>query len=407
MRHLPIFLLLPFLLSACGNPAPSPTDRFGAFNPMGGAERNNDFSMTETSPASTLTIEAFPPSMGGFRTPPLDIDKGRQVMLFSGAPGKRPVVAAAFRDSILWRFSLPPNDFPLPSLAADSSGTIYISSTRGYLYAIAPDGQFLWRELIDHDSTDTTSAPTPPLALGNGAVVGNGRGVLVRFHRSGRKMWSIRRGAAFEGRPCARPDIGIVAALSYNDYSRADSILVVDPASGAERWSRPAHGRIVAEPIIARNRIVMGVAVSNQENQRVPGLIAFRPDGQLAWIASLPLLPRGLASGADGVSYASCAGNARDLHGGALVAIDSGGKRRWLVPLGSGIVAPVSVTANWIYFIARREGRTGLYSYLHDGSFGAFVPIDILPDVLSLTTVSTLGRLVLSGLDQPVLLTGG
>lgn len=407
MRYICILLLLPLLFTACGRSTTPPTDSFGAYNDRGGSERNNDFSTTASSLVTTLSTETFSTSTGGFRTPPLDLGDGRRVMLFSGKEGRPPLLALAYGDSILWERSLPPGHYPRPSPAADSSRTIYVSSTRGYLVAIDPEGRLLWSQPIGPDTTDTLSGTTAPLALDEGAVVGNSRGRLTRFDRRGKRIWTVDRGASFSDRPCGRPDVGIVAALSHNDYAENDSIALLDPANGSERWCRSTTGRIICEPVIAGNLIVFGTATLDSSGRRIPTLNALTSAGKLLWSAPLPLLPRGIASGADGTIYASCAGSATDLVGGAVAAFDSTGKQRWLTPLGSGVTAPVSVTANWIYFIARRDGRTGLYTYGIDGTFGSFVAIDILPDVSSNTTISSSGRLVLSGLDLPTLLIGG
>lgn len=407
MRYPTLLVLVSLMFAACGRSTTPSTDLFGAYNDRGGSERNNDFSSTTSSLVTTLTTDTFPTMLGGFRTPPLDVGDGRRLMLFSGRTGSPPLVVMAYGDSVLWRCSLPRGHFPLPALAADSALTAYVSSARGNLNAIGADGRLRWSQPVGRDSTDTLAVPTPPLALGDGAVVGNNRGRMARFDGSGRVLWAIDRGGAFSDRPCARPDVGIVAALSHNDYTKSDSIVVLDTRNGAERWCRPVPGRVVCEPVVAGSLIVIGIASIDSNERRVPSLIAFTFDGKHAWRSSLPLLPRGIAAGGDGSIFASCAGNAMDLVGGALVAFDSTGKQRWLAPFGSGVTAPPSVTANWLYFIARREGRTGLYTYGIDGAFGSFVPIDILPDVSSSTTISSFGRLVLSGLDVPTLLVGG
>ena len=77
-----------------------------------------------------------------------------------------------------------------------------------------------------------------------------------------------------------------------------------------------------------------------------------------------------------------------------------------MTALESGVVAPPLVSADWIYFIARREGRTGLYTYSREGVFRAFLSIDLLPDVLAQGMITSYGTAMLAGLDLPVVLRG-
>ena len=97
----------------------------------------------------------------------------------------------------------------------------------------------------------------------------------------------------------------------------------------------------------------------------------------------------------------------RDFAGGAVVALDSAGKQRWQVTLGSGVPAAPAISANWVYFISRQDDRTGLFTYNHEGTFSSFVPINTIPDVLPQPVITPRGQIILAGLDQPVLVRGG
>jgi len=403
MRLLCAVLLL---LASCAPSAEPSADPFGAFNDRGGAERNNDFSASAPEMIVELQPESFHSLTGGLRTSPLDLGDGRRILLCSGSPEGDAIIAMTLLDSVLWRTSLPTGNHPLPGLATDSTGVLYLSTTNCRVWAVGRNGKVLWNRAVG-EVTDGPVIPTPPLALGEGVIVGTTRGDLVRFDGAGRNVWQIRRGGAFGDRPCGHPHVGIVGVITFNDYARRDSLLIVDAATGKELSSRPLGGRMVAEPILTPRAVVIGTATIDSGNRRVPQLEATTHDGRPLWSLRLPLMPRGISSDAAGALYVACAGNAADLNGGAIVAVDTVGHRRWTVLLGSGVSAPVAVTAQWIYFVARREGRTGLYTYGLDGTFGAFLPIDVLPDVSSAITMSGFGTLVLSGLDAPVLLIGG
>ncbi len=68
--------------------------------------------------------------------------------------------------------------------------------------------------------------------------------------------------------------------------------------------------------------------------------------------------------------------------------------------------APPAVSAKWIYFVSRRDGRTGLYTYGQDGSFFSFIDISVLPDVLGAAMITSYGEVTLAGLEDGVLLQG-
>jgi outer membrane protein assembly factor BamB len=398
-------LAAPALLAGCGRGGGAPHDAFGAYNGAGGAGRNHDFSRHNPSPASVLSAIELKRLGGGFLAPPLELPFGRMAVIARGDSAT--LLAVVFRDSIIWSYRFPPDQHPMPGLAADSAGTLYSVTSHGLLKAFSPEGKPLWEHPIASADSGGIVIPSPPLALAAGVVVGNSAGTLARFDRDGRLLWSVRRQASLADAFAADPGLGMALGATHNNYEIADTLLALDPASGATRWAAPAGGRIVQGPALAGKLIVVGTATAGADERRTPSLAAFTWDGRAAWRAPLLLMPRGIASDAQGNIYVSCSGTGDKAAGGAMISFDQAGRRRWMVTFESGLPAPAAVSGEWIFFVSRRDGRTGLFTYGHDGVFHNFVSIDTFPDVIATPMISSFGELIMSGMDVPVMLRGG
>lgn len=400
-------LLLPALgIISCSGSA-DPRDKFGAFNTNGGAHRSN-YSSAHVSPVSALEPRIYSTLQGGFRVPPLDVGRGTMAIISGGDDRVGPSLVLFLGDSIYWRYNYPNDEYPMPGIAADSAGIIYTVSSRGLLRAIDRQGRSLWKNQIGQGGdSGGINVPSLPLALSNGVAVGNSQGWLTRYNAGGEKLWNIRRGGAISDNLAGDPAVGLVAAITHNSYDQSDTVLLLDPSSGVERWRRAIEGgRIVAGPAIVGGMIVIGAVSRSSDDRREPFALAFAADGRRLWRSPLVLIPRGIAGDNVGSIYISCSGVGQTLAGGAVVSLDSTGKMRWEVTLESSVTAAPLVGADRIYFIARSEGRTGLYTYGRDGVFSRFLSIDLVPDVLAQGMINSYGRLILAGLDQPVLLQG-
>jgi outer membrane protein assembly factor BamB len=404
-RHAAIIaalLLGTALLASCGRGGGTAFDEFGAYNALGGAHRNNDFSRHNAGPASSLTQLDFKSLGGGLLAPPLELTAGRLAAIARGEGAT--YLATLFRDSVLWRYRFPDDQHPMPGIAADSSGTLYVATSRGLLRAFSSEGKPLWEHPIASDSVARLVVPSPLLSLGDGVIAGTSTGTLACFGHDGKQRWSIHRDLSFADQFAADPALGLAISATHNSYETVDSLIVVDPITGAVRWSAAAGGRIVQGPVIAGKLIVVGIAVTGPDDRHVPSVAAFTLEGKPAWRMPLLLMPRGIASDRDGNLYISASGTGEQAVGGALVSIDPAGHRRWGVTLESGIPEPAAIGGEWVYFVSRRNGRTGLFTYGRDGLFHDFISIDTYPDVLALPMVTSFGELILAGLDQASLL---
>lgn len=393
------------LLAACGGGSGTTADPFGAYNTQGGAARAGNYSTTASAPASDVVPVEYHGLVGGLLGPPLELPLGRMAII--ARCNTMTTLALVQRDSMLWHFRFAPNEHPMPGIAADSSGTLYVITTRGHLRAFSPEGRQLWERATQPDTPGAIVVPSALLALGDGIVFGNSLGRVMRYDHTGREVWSLARGASTSGTPAADPAIGIALIVSNNSYDIADTLLVLDPATGRQRWARAlTTGRATRGPAIVGSHIVLGTVLRDEDDHRLPRLTTFNAQGSAAWTAPLPLLPQGIACDAEANVYVSCAGAGAEQIGGAVASFDANGKRRWLVTLQSGVPAAPSVGKDWIYFISRRDGRTGLFTYRHDGTYYDFISIDIVPDVHAQTMISSAGELTLAALDVPALLRG-
>ena len=250
--------LLAITAIACASQTNPPVDSFGACNMSGASERANNYSMHETHSINSLATIAFKGLHGSMLAPPLPIRDGRSMLVSTGG-----LVSMVIGDSIVWSNAL---GSIVPGLAVDSSGMIYAvalgSRAKGTsVYGITADGKRAWTAQLPPYATgsDTSGflALSLPLAIGDGVIVGSNAGRIDRIDGKGKHVWSVQRGASVARSIAASPSIGIVAALTHNDYDLSDSIIAIDPITGVERWSVATAGaRIVEGPAIVGDLVI-------------------------------------------------------------------------------------------------------------------------------------------------------
>ncbi|MBS1911127.1 MAG: PQQ-like beta-propeller repeat protein [Bacteroidetes bacterium] len=397
------FTALALLWSGCSGSGGPAFDAFNAYNLDGGAARACNFSDRKPGPAGILRPFLYRNLHGGLLGPPLELPLACFGFVTQSDGGS--VLSVARQDSLFWSFKAPAGEYIMPGIAADSAGHIYAITTRGHLFVLTPEGRRL-RDWQIQDSAGGLVLPSPLLALGSGTVVGNSNGEVMRYDADGRLLWKVRRGASASDAMAADPRIGLAVPISFNNFDLADTLLLLDPATGSQRWAQSPGGRIVQGPAVVGNLLVLGIVTRRDDLHQVPSLAAFTADGKPAWQMPLLLTPRGIAGDNEGNIYVSGSGTGDEASGGILTCVDPNGRQRWQVTLKSGIPAAPAISNDWVFFISRRDGRTGLFTYDRDGHFQNFVPVDVLPDVHARLTISSLGELVLAALDQPAILVG-
>ncbi len=397
-------LLAPALMmsAGCGGDRARIHDDTGAFNAFGGASRSGDYSRFGGGIVTELRQIPFPSLKGGILSPPLAVAADRSAIVAEG--GK---LALVTRDSLLWVYDYPQGERPIPVVAADSSGIIYSVSTNGTIRALSGEGTLVWEgKLPGADDSSGFAAFTAPVALPSGFVAGTTDGFVARYDGGGKELWRIRRGGSIGSLPAAGAE-GVAVTVTQNDFSQSDTLLLLDPATGATRRSMPIPGgRIIIGPTLLGDLLVVGGAARSESGGRSPFVVAFTKEGKQAWRVPLLFMPRGISGDDQGNIYISGSGTGREITGGEILSLDHAGKERWRQAFESAVPAPAAVGADYIYFVARRAGTTGLYTYSREGALMAFLSIDVLPDVHAEVALTSFGDIVLAGLDFPALLEG-
>ena len=178
-----------------------------------------------------------------------------------------------------------------PAIGAD--GTIYVSSTDDYVYAINPDGTEKWT--AQYGSWSATAIAIGP----NGTVYFAGEvtsetGVLIAYDATnGTEKWrKVLPAKVTHGGPAIAPD-GTIYLGGYEE-----KLIAYNPIDGSEKWSYTANGVIETVP-----------AIDNDGNLYFGDLAGFfhviDSNGEKAW-KSLNLgdkIDSSAAIGSDGTIY--------------------------------------------------------------------------------------------------------
>jgi len=407
-RFFPILALLAgvVLLAGCVPQVREPRDAVGAYNTSGGAARANSYGSLNVPPLDVLRERSLRGGLrGGVQGSPLEI--GQRIAVLVGGEGRiPPTLALVQRDSTVWSVTLDRNDAPLASLAADSVGTIYTITVGGVLRAVSTEGKVLWSRETMAGATGI-AVPAPLLALADGVIAANTRGEVQRFDRTGRSLWRTSCGASLLDAPAASPAFGVVLSVTHNDYTLSDTLIALDPATGARRWTRPLSGeRIVAGPVLVDEHVLVGVQRQRPSGAFAAALVALDRRGAVVWERPLRLTPRGIAADS-GLIAVSCSGTSLDHAGGVLVGFDAAGGERWHREFESGLPSAPALTDQRLFLYALRDGRAGLYTLTRDGAIERFASMNRVPESRAAITLSAAGELLLGALELPSLVVGG
>ncbi len=369
-------------------------------NAYGNIGRTNDFAPAEGSVVTNVVATRYDSVGAGFLGPPIATASGQLVAV--AMEGQLVSIAG---DSLHWIYQCPEGEYPYPELASDSLGNIYLVATNGTVRSVSPEGQDRWSYRMWSDSLESRIiVPSYPLVGSRGIILGNSAGEIIASSWNGERQWSQTRGAGIVRSLAAHPEKGIVLGLSHNSYEQTDTLLLLD-YDGTEQWAFPLEGlRIVTGPVVAGDRILVGVAKRSEDGGRIPSLISISLAGSKQWQQRLIAMPTGIAADRLGNAYVSAMSAGEDFSGGAVLSYDSTGAKRWETLFESGVPAPVTLGASQLYFVSRREGQTGIFTYAHDGTFLGFFSVSTVPDIHARPILSPYGNVLFAGLQEPVLL---
>ncbi len=209
--------------------------------------------------------------------------------LYAGTGGEQLAAFSTKDGSQLWSTALGGGIPGAPALGED--GTVYVGTTEGMLFAIAPDGSVRWR----YNAGGWVR--TAPTASGGVIYAATDGGAVIALNGDGSQRWRAELGKQ-QATGLARASNGtLFVAL-------ADGTLHAVSADGAPIWSKPlGKGRPTAPVIGPNGRIFVGADNGN--------LYAVTPDGATVntfefhtQIKTAPLI------GTDGAVYVSLDGKA-------------------------------------------------------------------------------------------------
>ena len=215
------------------------------------------------------------------------------------------------------------------SPAIGPEGNIYIGSHDGFLYAMSPAGEELWKF-----QTNGLIRSSPAVTAAGDVYVGSFQGGLYALRPDGELKWSYYSGARVLTSPAIGPEGNIY-------FASQDGVLHSVNPDGLPNWQLALDGDVsVSSPAIAADGTIY------QTTYRKGMLYAIRPDGTIRW--QLRLTRFGVrttpALGADGTLYLGD-------RNGTLFAIDPDGEIRWRFSTGNDIRSSAAVGPDGtIYF---------------------------------------------------------
>lgn len=394
IARLPMLFTLLLTLLSCSESVPYDLQTVHT----AGAGRSHYWANVEIDPFEYFAEIEIEGLERGFLGPPLPLS----VRLLALISTEHEIVL--LRDKKLYRtIRLPEGITLMPQLGADSTGRLYVSSTDADLFAIDTNGTIAWRSEAVAVTSESFALPLWPLVIGDMIITGHTDGEVVALDRDGSERWRRSFGSDLSPSTALSAEFGIVIAQTSNDYGVADTLVMLG-RDGTERWSVATGGRVDVGPICDESRVIVGVVGENDEGKYRPAIEVYdAASGRLQWRAPLKVLPRGVATGSEGMIFASGGGGSRGA-GGVVAAFDVDGKKAWEIALEQSIPSTILATSNAIFFTARQNRSIGIFCYTHAGSFLKYAPIDT-PGGLSLPpTILPTGTLVLVSRERPMLI---
>lgn len=245
---------------------------------------------------------------------------------------------------LLWKFATDSLVYASPAVAAD--GTIYVGSSDGQLYALAPGGALKWEFEVGGELDSS------PAIDGDGNVyVGSDAGFVTCLDPAGVELWTwevptelnaVARDFGVLGSPMltAAGDV-IVGCQNHYVYS-------LDAATGAQRWKYETGA-------VVESSLVEGMGRSCVLGGRDGYLYSFSWDGALNW--------RVFAGGnyystpcVDGMGriYTGVLRNAEE---GSLLVYSSTGELLWKTDFGSFVDSSPVLAADGALLVGNNDGR--------------------------------------------------
>ncbi len=269
----------------------------------------------------------------------------------------------------------------ISSPAIDPEGTLYLGTSDGKLYAIAPDGTKKW------NYTTGDSILTTPAVDENGTVYfGSNDGKLYALEQDGALKWSFET----EGNVYSSPNIAQDGTIYFGC---GDTKIYALRPDGTERWNYTTGKSVRASPAIADDGTIY---IGSYDGE----LYALNPDGSLQWTYDTGnYVTSSVSIGPDGnIYFGSYAGKVYSVHpngtlrwefdtgqrvfsspgfgesgpvyiastNGKVYSLTSNGALRWSYQTGESIESSPAIGADGTVYIGSDDGR--LYAFQKNGT---------------------------------------
>lgn len=209
--------------------------------------------------------------------------------------------------SVKWKFDTKGAIRSSPAIGFD--GTIYISSTNGYIYAINPNGTLKWKF-----NSNGAIYSSPSLWKNQVIYFGNYSGCLYALNLDGTLKWKLDTGEPGSSSILSSPSFDKNGTVYFGDSN--DYLYAVSP-NGKLKWKFKTDSSIFSSPIIGMDGTIY---IGNYGGI----FYALNPDGTMEWKfqtkdANILLPP---AIGPDGIIYISD-------DNGDIYALNQNGKLLW------------------------------------------------------------------------------
>lgn len=211
------------------------------------------------------------------------------------------VTARQSSGRIRWSFEADENNlWYRPALAPD--GVIYLHGSRGFIYALSPDGALLWTQKV------TTYPYVPPTAGPDGALYVGSIGTVYRISANGNFDWQYRPPDGVNVR--VSPTIG-PGGLLYGAIE-VSGLFAIEPLTGAVLWTNPGNP-VMTDKAGDAVEMKFGPSGPGQPVDQIypcfegpgGGFYAFSTSGEQLWVSNLGNISgtAEAAIGSDGTIY--------------------------------------------------------------------------------------------------------
>lgn len=239
-----------------------------------------------------------------------------------------------------------------------SDGTIYVGSHDGYLYALNPDGTVRWKfkagNLAYEEDGEVSKSilATPALAKDGTIYISGSFNYLFALTPEGKEKWRffVKWDPAFWNGPTVGEDGVIYVANARNEGAKdyPGGVYALTP-DGKEKWRFLIRSGAPSIPTIGTDGTIYINAADSSTNQGK--IFALDPNGKLKWEFTMEQWQEGSSAiGADGTIYTGS-------KEGNVYAVTSEGKEKWRFKTGGGISADPAIGKDGTIYIGSWDGN--------------------------------------------------